>query len=80
MVANAAMADERRQHQIKYWNSLQNHKFIFEMAANSLAAEKFAIYLRQGHMFLKEFCIFLLNAKQNSIDQKLMTWFVLQHG
>lgn len=73
MVANAAIADELRQHQIKYWNSLLNHKFIFEMAANSLAAEKFAFYLRQDHMFLKEFCIFLLNAKQNSIDQRLMT-------
>jgi thiaminase (transcriptional activator TenA) len=75
MVANGAMADELRRHHIKYWNSLLNHKFIFEMAADSLAAEKFAFYLRQDQIFLKEFCIFLLNAKQNSIDQKLMTWF-----
>jgi thiaminase/transcriptional activator TenA len=45
------------------------------MAADSLPIEKFAFYLQQDHIFLKEFCTFLLTAKQKSIDQKLMTWF-----
>jgi thiaminase (transcriptional activator TenA) len=75
MVATAALADELKQHNIKYWNDLLNHKFILEMADDSLPIEKFAFYLRQDHIFLKEFCTFLLSAKQKSIDQKLMTWF-----
>jgi thiaminase/transcriptional activator TenA len=45
------------------------------MSADSLPIEKFAFYLRQDHIFLKEFCAFLLTAKQKSIDQKLMEWF-----
>jgi thiaminase (transcriptional activator TenA) len=68
-------ADELKQYNIKYWNDLLSHKFILEMAADSLPIEKFSFYLRQDHIFLKEFCAFLLIAKQKSSDQKLMTWF-----
>jgi thiaminase/transcriptional activator TenA len=75
MVATAALADELKQDNIKNWNDLLNHKFILEMADDSLPIEKFAFYLRQDHIFLKEFCTFLISAKQKSIDQKLMTWF-----
>ena len=74
MIATVS-ADELKQHHIKYWNDLLSHKFILEMAADSLPIEKFAFYLRQDHMFLKEFCIFLLIAKQKSSDQKLKIWF-----
>jgi thiaminase (transcriptional activator TenA) len=74
MVATAS-ADELKQHHIKYWNDLLNHKFILEIAADSLPIAKFAFYLRQDHIFLKEFCTFLLTAKQKSNDQKLTTWF-----
>jgi thiaminase/transcriptional activator TenA len=75
MTANAALADELRRRHAKHWDRLLNHNFILEMAADSLPADKFAFYLRQDHMFLKEFCAFLLNAKQNSTDQKLREWF-----
>jgi len=75
MVATAALADELKQHSIKHWHNILNHRFIAEMADDSLPIEKFAFYLRQDHIFLKEFCTFLLTAKQKSIDQKLMTWF-----
>jgi thiaminase (transcriptional activator TenA) len=68
-------ADELKQHHIKYWNDLLSHKFILEMTADSLPIEKFAFYLRQDHIFLKEFCAFLLTAKQKSSDQKLRVWF-----
>jgi thiaminase (transcriptional activator TenA) len=74
MVATVS-ADELKQYHIKYWNDLLSHKFILEMAADSLPIQKFAFYLRQDHIFLKEFCAFLLIAKQKSTDQKLMTWF-----
>jgi thiaminase (transcriptional activator TenA) len=74
MVATA-FADELRQRHIRYWNDLLNHKFILEIAGDSLPIEKFIFYLQQDHIFLKEFCVFLLNAMQKSIDQKLVTWF-----
>ncbi|HEX2615371.1 MAG TPA: hypothetical protein VHL10_07745 [Nitrososphaera sp.] len=75
MVANAALADELKQHNIKYWNDLLNYKFILEMADESLPIEKFVFCLRQDHIFLKEFCALLLIAKQKTNDQALMTWF-----
>jgi thiaminase/transcriptional activator TenA len=74
MIATVS-ADELKQHHIKYWNDLLSHKFILEMADDSLPIEKFTFYLRQDHMFLKEFCVFLLIAKQKSSDQKLKIWF-----
>ncbi|MBD0360359.1 MAG: thiaminase II [Nitrososphaeraceae archaeon] len=74
MVATVS-ADELKHNNIKYWDDLLNHKFILEMAADSLPIEKFAFYLRQDHIFLKEFCAFLLTAKQKSSDQKLRIWF-----
>jgi thiaminase/transcriptional activator TenA len=74
MVATA-FADELRQRHIRYWNDLLNHRFILEIADDSLPVKKFAFYLQQDHIFLKEFCALLLNAKQKSIDQKLVTWF-----
>jgi thiaminase (transcriptional activator TenA) len=74
MVATVS-ADELKQHHIKYWNDLLSHKFILEMAADSLPTEKFSFYLRQDQIFLKEFCSFLLIAKQKSSDQELKIWF-----
>jgi thiaminase (transcriptional activator TenA) len=74
MVATVS-ADEIKQHNIKYWNDLLNHKFILEMAGDSLPTGKFAFYLRQDHIFLKEFCTFLLIAKQKCSDQELKIWF-----
>ena len=68
-------ADELKQYHIKYWNDLLSHRFILEMAANTLPIEKFTFYLRQDHIFLKEFCSFLLIARQKSTDQKLKMWF-----
>lgn len=74
MVATVS-ADEIKQHYIKYWNDLLNHKFILEMAGDSLPTEKFVSYLRQDHIFLKEFCTFLLIAERKTSDQELKMWF-----
>jgi thiaminase/transcriptional activator TenA len=74
-MATADPADELKKYHAKYWNDLLSHKFILEMAADSLPIEKFAFYLRQDHVFLKEFCAFLLIARQKSTDQKLKIWF-----
>jgi thiaminase/transcriptional activator TenA len=74
-MATADPADELKKYHAKYWNDLLSHKFILEMAADSLPIEKFAFYLRQDHVFLKEFCAFLLIARQKSTDQKLKILF-----
>lgn len=74
-MAAADPADELKKYHAKYWNDLLSHKFILEMAADSLPIEKFAFYLRQDHVFLKEFCAFLLIARKKSTDQKLKIWF-----
>jgi thiaminase/transcriptional activator TenA len=68
-------ADDIKQYHVKYWNDLLGHKFILEMAAGSLPIEKFSFYLRQDQLFLKEFCAFLLIARQKSTDEKLKIWF-----
>lgn len=74
MVA-ADSADDLKQYHIKYWNDLLNHRFILEMGNSSLPIEKFTFYLIQDHVFLKEFCSFLLIARQKSNDQQLKNWF-----
>jgi thiaminase/transcriptional activator TenA len=68
-------ADDLKQYHIKYWNDLLNHRFILEMGNSSLPIEKFTFYLIQDHVFLKEFCSFLLIARQKSNDQQLKNWF-----
>jgi thiaminase (transcriptional activator TenA) len=68
-------AEELKRYNIKCWNDLLSHNFILEMAADSLPIEKFAYYLRQDQIFLKEYCAFLLVAKQRSTDEKLKILF-----
>ncbi|MDQ5863342.1 MAG: thiaminase II [Thermoproteota archaeon] len=78
-MVTADPADELKQYHAKYWDDLLSHKFILEMAADSLPIEKFAFYLRQDYLFLKEYCTFLLIARQKSTDQKLKIWFDRLH-
>lgn len=78
-MVTADPADELKQYHAKYWDDLLSHKFILEMAADSLPIEKFAFYLRQDYIFLKEYCTFLLIARQKSTDQKLKIWLDRLH-
>jgi thiaminase/transcriptional activator TenA len=64
-----------KQEFIGQWNLLLNHRFITEMGDGLLPLNKFAFYLEQDHIFLKEFCVFLLNAKEiASHKPKLEQW------
>jgi thiaminase (transcriptional activator TenA) len=59
------------------WNLLLDHnnnRFIAEMANNSLPIQKFIFYLKQDHVFLKEFCSFLLRLRDSVTDPSLKTW------
>jgi thiaminase/transcriptional activator TenA len=63
-------AESLKQKYIKQWEAILNHKFIIEMGNDSLPLDKFVFYLKQDHIFLKEFCCFLLNAKQKAAASK----------
>ncbi|MGH9856312.1 MAG: TenA family protein, partial [Acidobacteriota bacterium] len=73
--SSTIIADRLRQEHIKDWNALLNHKFITGMANDSLPLEKFIFYLKQDHLFLKEFCLFLRNANTKSTEPKMKEFF-----
>jgi thiaminase/transcriptional activator TenA len=52
----------------------ENNKFIAEMTDDSLPIDKFIFYLKQDHIFLKEFCSFLENARAAE-EPSLKRWF-----
>lgn len=57
------------------WEKIRGHPFIVEMSEGVLPAEKFKFYLKQDHMFLREFCRFLGIAVAKSRTIKQMRWF-----
>ena len=57
------------------WEKIHGHPFIVEMSKGQLPTSKFKFYLKQDHMFLREFCRFLamVIVKSRTIEQ--MKWF-----
>lgn len=79
MVARSysSIAEILRQRCSAKWNLLLNYgnnKFIAEMTDDSLPIDKFIFYLKQDHIFLKEFCSFLANARAAE-EPSLKRWF-----
>lgn len=79
MVARSysSIAEILRQRCSAKWNLLLNYgnnKFIAEMTDDSLPIDKFIFYLKQDHIFLKEFCSFLTNARAAE-EPSLKRWF-----
>ncbi len=71
-------ADELKLNASKIWNNILSHKFINEISTDTLPLNKFVFYLRQDHIFLKEFCNFLQNAKEKcelDEDNRMKEWF-----
>jgi thiaminase (transcriptional activator TenA) len=71
------MAEILRQRCSAKWNLLlnyENNKFIAEMTDDSLPIDKFIFYLKQDHIFLKEYCSFLANARAAE-EPSLKSWF-----
>ena len=78
MVKRITFADELKLNAIEIWNNILNHKFINEISMDILPLNKFVFYLRQDHIFLKEFCNFLQNAKQKCEEEGnyiIKVWF-----
>ena len=74
----SSMAEILRQRCSAKWNLLlnyENNKFIAEMTDDSLPIDKFIFYLKQDHIFLKEFCSFLANARAAAEKPSLKRWF-----
>ncbi len=70
--------DELKLNAIEIWNNILNHKFINEISMDTLPLNTFVFYLRQDHIFLKEFCNFLRNAKEKcelDEDNRMKEWF-----
>jgi thiaminase/transcriptional activator TenA len=67
-------ADELKQCSIEVWQRILNHKFIIELATNTLPVNKFLFYIKQDHYFLEEFSKFLQSAKQKAINYKMDQW------
>jgi thiaminase/transcriptional activator TenA len=70
--------DELNLNAIEIWNNILNHKFINEISMDTLPLNTFVFYLRQDHIFLKEFCNFLQNAKEKcelDEDNRMKEWF-----
>jgi thiaminase (transcriptional activator TenA) len=68
-------AHELKLHAIETWDNILTHRFVNEISMDVLPLDKFVFYLKQDHIFLKEFCNFLQTAKQKSEETKIKEWF-----
>ncbi len=67
-------ADEMKQHSIKRWQKILNHKFLIEISKDILPMDKFLFYLEQDNYFLQVFSGFLQSAKQKTTDIQMKEW------
>jgi thiaminase (transcriptional activator TenA) len=67
-------AEELKQHSIKTWQEILDHRFIKELSKDTLPLNKFVFYLKQDHYFLGGFSKFLHSAKLKTNDNKMKEW------
>ena len=67
-------ADELKQHSIKRWQKILNHKFVIELSKDVLDMNKFFFYLEQDNYFLQVFSRFLQSAKQKTSNYQMKEW------
>jgi thiaminase (transcriptional activator TenA) len=75
----ATFAEELKQHSIKTWQEILDHRFIKELSKNTLPMNKFVFYLKQDHYFLEGFSKFLDSAKLKTNDNKMKEWLERLH-
>ena len=56
VVSNVSFSDELKSINIDKWNKILSHKFIIEIAEDTLPIDKFVFYLKQDQIFLNSFC------------------------
>ena len=67
-------ADEMKQHSIKRWQKILNHKFVIELSKDILPMNKFSFYLEQDNYFLQVFSRFLQSANQKTSNYQMKEW------
>jgi len=67
-------AEELKQHSIKTWQEILDHRFVKELSKDTLPMNKFVFYLKQDHYFLEGFSKFLHSAKLKTNDNKTKEW------
>jgi thiaminase (transcriptional activator TenA) len=70
----ATFAEELKQHSIKTWQEILDHRFIEELSKDTLPMNKFVFYLLQDHYFLYAFSKILQSAKLKAYDNKMREW------
>ena len=59
VVSNMSFSEELKSTNIDKWNKILSHKFIIDIAEDTLPIGKFVFYLKQDQIFLNAFCDFL---------------------
>jgi thiaminase/transcriptional activator TenA len=69
-----SFVDDLKEYSIKTWQKILDHRFIKELANDTLPIRKFVFYLNQDHYFLEGFSKFLYSAKLKTHDNEMKQW------
>ena len=67
VVSNMSFSEELKSTNIDKWNKILNHKFIIDVAEDTLPIGKFVFYLKQDQIFLNTFCDLLAAVRKNYV-------------
>ncbi len=70
-----SFSEELKSTNIDKWNKILSHKFIIEIAEDTLPIGKFVFYLKQDQIFLNSFCDLLAAAARITYDKQTKSWF-----
>lgn len=77
MGTEASICDELRSACAGIWDGLHNHPFLRELAAGSLAPEKFRFFLEQDNFYLEEYARTLAMGAAKSRDETELRYFTV---
>jgi len=73
----ASICDEMRTACAGIWDGLHNHPFLRELAAGTLALEKFRFFLEQDNFYLEEYARCLAMGAAKSRDETALRYFTV---
>lgn len=68
-------SEELRREAEVVWSRIKSHPFVVELPEGRLPKEKFIFYLRQGHLFIIEYCRLLGLAVAKASRMEDIRWF-----
>jgi thiaminase len=69
-----SFVDDLKEYSIKTWQEILDHRFIKELANDTLPTKKFVFYLNQDRYFIEGFSKFLHSAKLATHDNEMKQW------